>query len=133
MVRNEVQEKTETGEVEGAQVPAWGGGKRKLLEGAVVQFLKSNFVSLTLHIIYNCVRSQSHSYPRGIHKEHFELLGRKGFGKYKVGLSLHLFPRIDEGLSRQMSIIPLRFLGQGGSFIIHVFFFLISSFFFIGE
>lgn len=48
-------------------------------------FLKSNFISFTLHAIYSCVRSQSHSYPWGIHKEHFELLGRKGFSKYKVG------------------------------------------------
>lgn len=55
MVRNEVQEKTETGEVEGAEAPAWEGRKRKLLEGDIVWFLKSNFVSFTRHIIFSCV------------------------------------------------------------------------------
>ena len=129
MVRNEVQEKTGTGKVGGPRCQHGEEERGGCWKGRV-QFLKSNFISFTLHIIYSCVRSQSHSYPRGIHKEHFEFLGRKGFSKYKLGFSVHLFPRIDEGLSSQVSIIPLRLLGEGGSFIIHVFFLLIPSFFF---
>lgn len=50
--------------------------------------------------------------------KHFELLGKKDFSKYKIGLSLHLFPRIDEGLFIQVSIIYLCLLGQEVSFII---------------